>query len=126
VEHGVIPDSGGAARLVQIAGHGLALDLALTGRIIDAGEALRHGIVSRVVANDRLDDEALEIAHLIAARSPLAVKAARATIQGLTNPALVSSMNEEKHSQATIFASADYHELKSARSEGRPPTFTGH
>ena len=50
VGHGVIPDSGGTARLFQIAGHGVAADLALTGRVIDAEEALRHGIVSRVVA----------------------------------------------------------------------------
>ena len=43
--HGVIPDSGGVARLFQIAGHGVASELALTGRILDAEEALRHGIV---------------------------------------------------------------------------------
>ena len=49
IQHGVVPDSGGTARLFQMAGHGLVADLALTGRVLTAEEALRHGIVSRVV-----------------------------------------------------------------------------
>ena len=60
VVHGVIPDTGGMARLFQMAGHGLAADLALTGRVLTAEEALAHGIISRLVA----DEEALEsVAH---------------------------------------------------------------
>ena len=49
IKHGLIPDSGGTARLFQMAGHGLVADLALTGRPMDAEEALRHGVVSRRV-----------------------------------------------------------------------------
>ena len=60
VIHGVVPDSGGTARLVQMAGHGVAADLALTGRVMDAAEALRHGVVSRVVPDEKLDETALE------------------------------------------------------------------
>ncbi len=52
VVHGVIPDSGGVARLFQMAGHGLAADLALTGRVFTAQEALTHGVVSRLVADE--------------------------------------------------------------------------
>ena len=66
VKHGVVPDSGGTARLFQMAGHGLAADLALTGRVLEADEALRHGIVSRVVPDDALDDTCLEMAREIA------------------------------------------------------------
>ena len=56
VKHGVVPDSGGTARLLQMAGHGLAADLALTRRTLGADEALRHGIVSRVVPDEKLDE----------------------------------------------------------------------
>ncbi|MEO8692884.1 MAG: enoyl-CoA hydratase/isomerase family protein, partial [Acidimicrobiales bacterium] len=54
VKHGVIPDTGGIARLFHMAGHGVATDLALTGRAMGAAEALQHGIVSRVVPDDQL------------------------------------------------------------------------
>jgi len=67
IRHGVVPDSAGTARLFQMAGHGLVADLALTGRTLDAQEALRHGIVSRVVPDAKLDETALEMARQIAA-----------------------------------------------------------
>ena len=60
--HGVIPDSGGTARLFQICGPALVSDLVLTTRVLTAEEALRHGVVSRVVPRDSLDDEALQAA----------------------------------------------------------------
>jgi enoyl-CoA hydratase/carnithine racemase len=123
--HGVIPDSGGAARIFQMAGHGLAADLALTGRIIDADEALRHGLVSRVVPGDKLDETVMEIAHEIAKRSPLAVKFATTVIRGLGIDQVQRTMHEEKLGQTVIFASEDYQELKAARAEGREPKFRG-
>lgn len=123
--HGVMPDSGGAARIFQMAGHGLAADLALTGRIIDAREALQHGLVSRVVPPEQLDETVMEIAHEIAKRSPLAVKFATNVIRGLGIDAVRRTMNEEKLGQTAIFASEDYAELKAARAEGREPKFRG-
>jgi enoyl-CoA hydratase len=71
MEHGVLPDSGGVARLFQIAGHGLAADMALTGRVMGAEEAFNHGIVSRVVPDDRLDAVGLRdcTAHRLATGS---------------------------------------------------------
>jgi enoyl-CoA hydratase/carnithine racemase len=123
--HGVIPDSGGAARVFQMAGHGLAADLALTGRIIDADEALRHGLVSRVVPNEKLDETVMEIAQDIAKRSPLAVKFATNVIRGLGIAQVERVMNEEKLGQTAVFASEDYQELKAARAEGREPKFRG-
>ncbi len=125
VGHGVIPDSGGTARLFQMAGHGLAADMALTGRVISADEALRHGIVSRVVEPDKLDDEVLSIARDIARRSPLAVKFSKEVLSGLATPAIERSMHEEKLAQTVIFASDDYRELKAARAEDREPKFRG-
>ena len=125
VGHGVIPDSGGTARLFQMAGHGFAADMALTGRVIGAEEALQHGIVSRVVEPEKLDEETLAIAHEIAKRSPLAVKFSRAVLSSLATPAVVSSMHEEMLGQTVLFASEDYKELKAARVEGREPKFRG-
>ena len=61
--HGLVPDSGGTARLFQMCGHGLVTDLVFTGRTLEADEALRHGIVSRLVAREQLDDEALDPIH---------------------------------------------------------------
>jgi enoyl-CoA hydratase/carnithine racemase len=125
IAHGVIPDSGGTARLFQIGGPGVAADLALTGRVIDAQEALRHGIVSRVVATEELDATVLETAHQIAERSPLAVKFNRQVLRGLAVPEVERSMEEEKLAQTAVFASEDYAELKAARAEGRDPKFRG-
>lgn len=123
--HGVMPDSGGAARIFQMAGHGLAADLALTGRIIDAAEALQHGLVSRVVPAAELDEAVMGIAHEIAKRSPLAIKFAVNVIRGLGIDAVRRVMNEEKLGQTAIFASEDYAEFKAARAESREPKFRG-
>jgi enoyl-CoA hydratase/carnithine racemase len=125
VQHGVIPDSGGVARLFQMAGHGLAADLALTGRVIDAEEALRHGIVSRVVAPEELDSVALEVAEGIAKRSPLAVRMARGVLGSLATEAVERGLHEELLAQSLLFGSEDYGELKAAKAEGRDPDFRG-
>ena len=125
VGHGVIPDSGGTARLFQMAGHGFAADMALTGRVIGAEEALQHGIVSRVVELEKLDEETMALAHEIAKRSPLAVKFSRAVLSSLALPEVERSMHEEMLGQTVLFASEDYKELKAARIEGREPKFRG-
>jgi enoyl-CoA hydratase/carnithine racemase len=125
IMHGVIPDSGGTARLFQMAGHGLAADLALTGRILDATEALRHGIVSRVVPDDDLDGAALEIARQIARAPELTVKMFLRTLRRLANPAVQASLQEEAIAQAAVFTSQDYAEFKAARAEKREPTYRG-
>jgi len=125
VGHGVIPDSGGTARLFQMAGHGVAADMALTGRIISAEEALQHGIISRVVEPHKLDEEALGLAHEIARRSPLAVRFSKEVLGSLATPEVDRSMHEEKLAQTAIFSSEDYRELKAARAEDREPKFRG-
>ena len=119
--HGVIPDSGGVARLFQIAGHGVASELALTGRIIDAEEALRHGIVSRVVPADELDKTAMELAHEIAKRPPLAVKMARRVISQLATAEVDRSMYEEMLAQTVVMSSDEYKHQREERL-GRPET----
>ena len=123
VKHGVVPDTGGTARLFQIAGHGLAADLALTGRVLGAAEALQHGIVSRVVPDDEVDAAALEIAHEIAKAPPFTVKMFRRTLGRMANPMVQRSIEEEAVTQSMVFASEDYAEMKSARAADRPPKY---
>ena len=108
VGHGVVPDSAGVARLFQMAGHGLAADLALTGRVMEADEALRHGIVSRVVPRDELDTAVLEMARTIASRPRLAVELAKGTIQRLATPAVLDTLDRELLAQSTVMASPEF------------------
>ncbi len=125
VMHGVVPDSGGTARLFQMAGHGLVSDLALTGRIMDAAEALRHGVVSRVVPDDQLDDSVLEIAHAIAKNPAFTVKMFRRNLQRIAAQEVQASIGEEAAIQTLVFASDDYAEMKAARAEQREPKYRG-
>ncbi len=125
VGHGLIPDTGGVARLFQICGPGVAADLVLTGRPMDAAEALGHGIVSRVVAPEALDDTVMEMAARIAAAPAVTVKMARRVLAHLGEPQVRASMAEELVAQTFINRSDDYAEMRAARAEDRPPVYTG-
>ena len=118
VAHGVIPDSAGVARLFQMAGHGVASDLVLTGRVRDAAEALSHGVVSRVVSAEALDDTVMEIAQAIAAMPPLAVQLARKTIAGLGHDQVLRTLDTELLAQTAVMASDDYKAQRDARLGG--------
>lgn len=121
--HGVVPDSGGMARLFQIAGHGLALDMALTCRVLDADEALRHGIISRVLPDEEVDDAAIEMAEAIAELPAFTVKLIRRDVARMATPLVQQSMEEEAILQAQVYASDDYNEMKRAKAEGRKPVY---
>jgi len=123
--HGVVPDSGGTARLLQMAGHGLVADLALTGRVMGAEEALRHGIVSRVVPDADLDETVMGMARAIAAAPAFTVKMFLRTLRRLANPLVQQSLQEEALTQSMVFASSDYAEFKAARAEKREPKYRG-
>lgn len=125
VGHGVIPDTGGVGRLFQICGPGVVSDLVLTGRTMDAAEALGHGIVSRVVPLDQLDDVAFEIAERIAAAPAVTVKMARRVLAHLAEPQIRSSMADELIFQTFVNRSDDFAELRAARVEGRDARYTG-
>jgi enoyl-CoA hydratase/carnithine racemase len=125
IGHGVVPDSGGTARLFQMAGHGLAADLALTGRVLDAEEALRHGVVSRVVPDEQLDAEVMEVARSVARAPAFTVKMFRRSLDQIANPAVRASIVEEALTQSMVFKSDDYAEFKASRSEQREPKYRG-
>ena len=118
VAYGVIPDSAGVARLFQMAGHGVASDLVLTGRVMDAAEALAHGVVSRVVPPAELDDTVLEVAHHIASLPPLAVRFARSTIASLGHQQVLRTLHEEMLAQTAVMSSAEYKAQRDRRLQG--------
>lgn len=125
VNHGVIPDTGGMGVLYEMCGHGLVSDMVLTGRVLDAKEALAHGIVSRVVKGDALDNTALEMAEKIVAAPAVTVKLARRIIGRLARPEIRSSMEDELIYQTFLNKSEDFAEFKAARAEQRPPKYRG-
>ncbi|MCA9509676.1 MAG: enoyl-CoA hydratase/isomerase family protein [Myxococcota bacterium] len=123
VKHGVITDTGGMARLFQMCGHGVAMDLILTGRVMEADEALRHGVVSRVVPAAALEDTAREIAETVAASPAFTVKMAKRNMALIADEVVRRSILEEATTQTLVFASDDYAEMKAARAEDRKPTW---
>lgn len=123
LDHGLPPDSAGVAKLFEIGGAALALDLGLTGRRIDAREALRLGLVSQVVPDDDLDEVVLDLARGIAARPPLVVRLVREHVQALAGPGVRGTLGRELVGQAMVLASHDLREQRAARAEDRPPRY---
>ena len=125
VTRGIIPGAGGTQRLPRLIGPERALDLILTGRRIDAREAERIGLVSRVVALERLRDEALALAAQIAQNGPLAVRAARSAVwRGLDLP-LEEGLQLEQLLAEPVRQSEDAQEGPRAFLEKRTPEFKG-
>jgi enoyl-CoA hydratase/carnithine racemase len=122
---GVIPDTGGVAVLHAMCGPGLVSDMVLTGRVIEADEALAHGIVSRVVPESELDSTVMSMAEQIASAPAVTVKLAREVIRHLSLPAIRTSMADEMIYQTFLNRSDDFAEFKAARAEDRAPRFTG-
>jgi enoyl-CoA hydratase len=123
MDHGLIPESAGVAKLFEIGGSSLALDLALTTRRIGANEALRLGLVSRVVDDDVLDDAVMDMAHGIARRPPLAVRLVREDVQSLAAAGVRTTLGRELVGQSLVLGSHDFREQHRARAEAREPRF---
>jgi enoyl-CoA hydratase/carnithine racemase len=123
VKHGVLTDTGGMARLFQMCGHGVTMDMVLTGRVMEAEEALRHGVISRLVPADELEDTAREMAEGLAKAPAFTVKMARRNMALLANDQVINSIDEEATTQTLVFASDDYSEMKAARTEDREPNY---
>jgi enoyl-CoA hydratase/carnithine racemase len=103
----------------------VASDLVLTGRAMSAEEAYGHGIVSRLVPPEALDETAWEMANKIAGSPKVTVKMARRVLQHLSEPGIRSSMEDELIYQTFINKSSDFAEFRAARAEGREPHYTG-
>ncbi len=122
---GIIPGGGGTQRLPRLIGKARAAELILTGKIIDAEEAYRMGLVNRVIPPDELMDECLQMAERISEKSPIAMKyALRAINQGMQVD-LESGLKIESLCLGACFASEDSKEGLKAFLEKRKPRFIG-
>ena len=122
---GVSPGIGGSQRLTRFVGKSKAVDMLLTGRMMDAAEAERAGLVSRVVAADSLIDEALAAAAKIALQSPLAVMMVKEMAEAAYETTLTQGVKLERRLFHSLFAFDDQKEGMAAFSEKRKPAFTG-
>jgi enoyl-CoA hydratase len=123
---GVIPGLGGTQRLTHAVGKAKAMDMILTGRTIDAAEAERVGLVSRVVQAHLLMDEALSIASKIANLSQPVVKAAKQAVKGAQEFSLSAGLKLERDLFHSMFDLADQKEGMAAFLEKRPAKFQDH
>ena len=124
IKLGVIPGAGGTQRLPRAVGKSKAMDMALTGRMMDATEAERAGLVSRVVPYDKLADEALGAALIIANFSQLAVMAAKESVNRAFESGLSDGVMFERRLFHALFATNDQKEGMDAFVNKRQPTFT--
>jgi enoyl-CoA hydratase/carnithine racemase len=122
---GVMPGIGGTQRLPRAVGKSKAMDMILTARMMDAAEAERAGLVSRVVAADKLMDEALGAAAKIAAQSPLAVMMNKELVNAASETTLATGVGMERRLFHSLFAFDDQKEGMAAFIDKRKPTFTG-
>ncbi|MBB3540529.1 MULTISPECIES: enoyl-CoA hydratase [unclassified Rhizobium] len=120
---GVIPGMGGSQRLTRAVGRYKAMDLILTGRMMDAAEAERAGLVSRVVAPDRLLDEALEAAAKIASLSRPSVLMAKEAVNRALETTLDEGLRFERRLFHSLFSTEDQKEGMTAFIEKRKPAF---
>ena len=123
IKLGIIPGAGGTQRLPRAVGKGKAMDLILTGRLMDAAEAERAGLVSRVVAADKLLEEALAAAQTIAGYSLPSVMAAKEAINRAYESPLTEGVLFERRMFHSLFATEDQKEGMAAFVEKRKPDF---
>jgi enoyl-CoA hydratase len=122
---GVLPGAGGTQRLTHAVGKALAMDVILTGRFLSADEALRAGLVARVVAREAWLAEAKRVARAIAAKSPVSVRLAKESVDRAFDVPLTSGLELERRSFYLARASEDATEGLTAFVEKRKPDFKG-
>ncbi len=121
---GIIPGAGGTQRLPRAIGKAKAMDMVLTGRRMDAAEAERSGLVSRVVPADRLMDEALAVAATICTLGMPSLMAAKESINRSFESGLSDGISYERRLFHMLFGTEDQREGMGAFLEKRPPGFT--
>ena len=120
---GVIPGIGGTQRLTRLIGKNKAMDMILTGRMMDAQEAERAGLVSRIVATDDLLDSVVEIAEGIAAKSLPSLILAKEAVNRALETSLAEGLVFERRAFHSLFATEDQKEGMAAFIDKRQPQF---
>ena len=125
IKLGVMPGMGGSQRLSRAVGKAKAMDMILTGRMMDAAEAERAGLVARVIADDALVDETMVAARTIAGFGRNAVLLAREAVNRSFDTPLAEGLLFERRAFHSLFATDDQKEGMAAFMEKRPAKFTG-
>ena len=125
IKIGVIPGAGGTQRLARSIGKSRAMEMILTGEPMPAREALERGLVARVVPNEVLLDDALDLAAQIASRSPIALRLAKEAVNAAYEMSLTDALAHERRLFYLLFASEDQKEGMAAFLEKREPDFQG-
>ena len=123
IKLGIIPGAGGTQRLTQAVGKAKAMDLCLTGRMMDAEEAERAGLVARVVEADALDEEAMKAAATIAGYSKLSTMVAKDAVGRAQEMGVTEGVQAERRLFAGLFATEDQKEGMAAFMEKRAPVW---
>ena len=123
IKLGIIPGIGGTQRLTHAVGKAKAMDLILTGRMMDAAEAERSGLVARVVPAASLLDEAMKVAETVAAMSLPSVLAAKEAVNRAFETPLAEGIRFERRIFHSLFATADLREGMHAFIDKRAPKF---
>ena len=122
---GVMPGAGGTQRLTRAIGVARAMELVLTGRMLDAGEAYAAGLVTSVVPSSEVVTAALSLADTIASMPPLAVRAAKRSVLAAAELPLSAGLRAEREAFFDLFATEDQREGMRAFQEKRPAIWTG-
>ncbi|MEJ2017027.1 MAG: enoyl-CoA hydratase-related protein [Maritimibacter sp.] len=125
VNLGVMPGIGGSIRLTKLVGRAKAMDMALTGRMMDAEEAERAGLVSRIVPAKKLIDEATAVARKIAEKSTISLMAIKESVHRADEMPMREALLFERRMFHALFATEDQKEGMTAFIEKREPQFRG-
>ncbi len=125
IKIGVIPGAGGTQRLTRALGKSRAMEMILTGEPMGAREAFDRGLVARVVPDEVLVEDALELASQVAARAPLALRLAKEAVNAAYEMSLTDALAHERRLFYLLFASQDQKEGMAAFLEKRDPNFQG-
>ena len=122
---GIIPGAGGTQRLTRLVGEGRSMELILTGNMISAAKAESWGLVNLVTDEDTLEEKTMEIATLIAEKSPFAAERAKKSVKLASNTTMKKGLKKEQELFVECFKSNDGKEGIAAFIEKRKPEFKG-
>jgi enoyl-CoA hydratase/carnithine racemase len=123
--YGILPDMGATVRLPRIVGEARARELILLGEIIDAAEALKIGLATKVVAEEELESRATDLAERVASQPPIALRGARRAIEAAWHRDPEESFRVAVEGQIDCLESKDFREGRRAMIEGRAPRWRG-